>query len=396
MSKGLEIEKVITVYRFKQEYYLKDFIDKNIHSRSVEMNPFKKTALKKVSNSIFGRTLMNPLNYATRTTVCSTESALLKNVSKSSFRKLDLISDTRVLVTHNKPCVEVKSPIYIGFAILDYAKLIMYKFVYDVLLHTYKDNIKLCYSDTDSLIVNIFTEDIEKELEGPLSQYLDLSNFPKTHRLYSDKWKGKLGKLKVETQSDIMTELVAVRPKCYSFLTKTSHSNAIKGVPYDVQRTISHQNFVDCVMKNERVFRKIYSIRNCRGEMSTTVSHKLALSSFEDKRFYLTQTESVAYGHPLSIRERSTTNEVEEGGSRPGKGGGTLGEEGGEPLPSASQNSSNTGVVQKELELWKERNMKCVDLLKKRAVSQPGMSNIAGKKRKKMGEHFSSGSSDES
>ena len=156
-------------------------------------------------------------------------------------------------------------------------------------------------------------KNIEKELEGPLSQHLDLFNFPRNHRLYSNKWKGKLGKLKVETQSDIMTEFVGVRPKCYSYLTKTSRSNAIKGVPYDVQRLISHQKFVDCVMKNERVYRKVYSIRNCRGEMSTTVTNKLALSSFEDKRYYLSQTASIAYGHPLCRNVDSTVGVEVEG-----------------------------------------------------------------------------------
>ena len=34
----------------------------------------------------------------------------------------------------------------------------MYEFWYDYLKPKYKDNAKLCYMDTDSFVINIFTE----------------------------------------------------------------------------------------------------------------------------------------------------------------------------------------------------------------------------------------------
>ena len=40
----------------------------------------------------------------------------------------------------------------------------MYEFWYDNVKPNYKDKAKLCYMDTDSIVINIFTEDFLKTL----------------------------------------------------------------------------------------------------------------------------------------------------------------------------------------------------------------------------------------
>ena len=40
----------------------------------------------------------------------------------------------------------------------------MYEFWYDYVKPKYKDKAKLCYMDTDSFVINIFTEDFLKTL----------------------------------------------------------------------------------------------------------------------------------------------------------------------------------------------------------------------------------------
>ena len=49
--------------------------------------------------------------------------------------------------------------LYLVASILDISKTLMYKFWYDYLKPKYGDRIKLCYTDTDSLIIYIKTED---------------------------------------------------------------------------------------------------------------------------------------------------------------------------------------------------------------------------------------------
>ena len=47
-------------------------------------------------------------------------------------------------------------------SILDISKTLLYKFWYDYFKSKHGDRAKLCYTDTDSFIINIITEDFLK------------------------------------------------------------------------------------------------------------------------------------------------------------------------------------------------------------------------------------------
>ena len=53
-----------------------------------------------------------------------------------------------------KTKVKMNKPIYLGLSISKISKILMYEFGYDYMKLKYKDNVKLCYMDTDSLIMN--------------------------------------------------------------------------------------------------------------------------------------------------------------------------------------------------------------------------------------------------
>ena len=97
--------------------------------------------------------------------------------------------------------------------ILDYSKLLMYEFYYNVINKQFPDN-EVLYSDTDSLVLNIYTEDLYKELEN-IKDELDTSDYPKDHPLYSDENKKVVGKFKDELGGKIMTDWIALRSKAY-------------------------------------------------------------------------------------------------------------------------------------------------------------------------------------
>ena len=42
----------------------------------------------------------------------------------------------------------------------------MYEFWYDNVKPNYKDKAKLCYMDTDSIVINIFTEDFFEDINN--------------------------------------------------------------------------------------------------------------------------------------------------------------------------------------------------------------------------------------
>ena len=323
---GAEVSKIHTVIKFKQGFFLKEFIDQNIKKRAEATNPFIKNALKLINNAVYGRTLLNQLNYACEAKLCHDENSttLLKSFSKPTFRNVDVINSDRFLVTYNKANVKVSSPIYVGFSILEHAKLYMYRFWYSTIVHTYGKKASFVYSDTDSFIINIESPDLIQEINGPLAPHLDLSNFPSHHPLYSSKCKGQLGKLKIETAPYFMKEFVALKPKAYSYTT-TEHDNlscnTLKGVPKHIkQNNLNIEAYKSCLYNNVQKYENIFNLRFCNSDMSLIKMNKLVLSSIEDKRFYFNNLKSVGYGH-YKIREcvEKRTREDDHGDDPPTK-----------------------------------------------------------------------------
>ena len=93
----------------------------------------------------------------------------------------------------------------------------MYRFWYSTIVPTYGKRAQFVYSATDSFIINLETEDIVKEIKGPLADHLDLFNFPPDYPLYSYRCKGELGKLKIEAAPYHMMEFIALKPKAYIY-----------------------------------------------------------------------------------------------------------------------------------------------------------------------------------
>ena len=54
-----------------------------------------------------------------------------------------------------KTKVIMNKPVYLGQAILDISKTLMYEFWYDYIKSKYQEKAKLCYMDTDSFIIHI-------------------------------------------------------------------------------------------------------------------------------------------------------------------------------------------------------------------------------------------------
>ena len=76
-------------------------------------------------------------------------------------------------------------------------------------------NVRWCFTDTDSLLYEIKTPDIFKDMAQHIDDY-NFSDYPKNHHLYNTRRKKEIGKFKDELNGIILEEFI--RPKCYSLL----------------------------------------------------------------------------------------------------------------------------------------------------------------------------------
>ena len=78
-------------------------------------------------------------------------------------------------------------PIYLGFAILELSKLLMYETYYDNFQRYFRQkNLQLHYMDTDSFVISVNTKDVVKDLKN-LEDLFDFSNLNENHDLFGKK-----------------------------------------------------------------------------------------------------------------------------------------------------------------------------------------------------------------
>ena len=93
----------------------------------------------------------------------------------------------------------------------------MYDWYYNKLKKKYGENCTLLYTDIDSLLVEIKTEDVCKDMSETKDEF-DLSEYPKQQPLYDETNKKVIGKMEDECADTPITEYIGLRLKLYSVL----------------------------------------------------------------------------------------------------------------------------------------------------------------------------------
>ena len=116
-----------------------------------------------MNNSVFGKTMENQRKHKDMR-LATTKQQYEKLVMKPNFKGSNCFSETFMGVEMQKIKVLLNKPIYLGPAVLDLSKTVMYEFHYDYMRPKYGDNLKLCYMDTDSFVYHIKTDDFYKDI----------------------------------------------------------------------------------------------------------------------------------------------------------------------------------------------------------------------------------------
>ena len=121
--------------------------------------------------------------------------------------------------------VKMNKPVYLGLPILEISKTLIYDIRYDYIEAKYQDNVKLCYMDTDSFIINTKTEDFYEDITNDVERRFYTSNYEVNRPLLKGRNKKVIGLMKNGLGGKIMTEFAALRPKTYFYLMDNSNSD---------------------------------------------------------------------------------------------------------------------------------------------------------------------------
>ena len=210
---GMEVVAIHSALAFHQAPYMKSNVNMNAEKRAETTEKFDADFYKLSMNSLFGKTIENPKNH-TKVKLCQTRNELEKQVGHYSLKHSKIINKNLVRVKMKNSLVKMNKPFYVGNAVLELSKFHMYNFHYNVMKLVFDDQIHLLYTDTDSLMYEIESEDPYAELGAAKKKgWYDFSNFPDNHPLHDDSNKHIPGLFKDECNVRPIKEFVVLRSK---------------------------------------------------------------------------------------------------------------------------------------------------------------------------------------
>ena len=230
----------------------------------------------------------------------TTDKKRSKLVSEPNYHTINYISEDLSIIEMNKTKVKMNKPIYLGLSILEITKILMYKFWYGYMKPKYNDNIKLCYMDTDSFVMNIKTEDFYKGIANDVEKRFDTSNYEVNRPLPKGKNKKVIGLMKDELGGKIITEFVTLRPKTYLYLINDCNEDKkAKGTKKCVmKRMIKFNDYKNCLLKDEVILKSQQRFISKKYDVYTENINKIALSNNDDKRIVSSdKITSYPYGY---------------------------------------------------------------------------------------------------
>jgi hypothetical protein len=309
LQHGLVLKKVHRGISYHQKAWIEPYIIKNTKLRAESKDEFEKDLFKFIMNAIFGKTMENVRKRIDFEIVVS-DKRFIKVISDPRFHGNGKWFAQDVVGLHRvKTSVKLDKPIYAGATILDDSKVIMYSFHYDVMKPKYGSNVKLMGTDTDSLKYLIKTDDIYKDMLS-MKEHFDFCDYPKDHKIFEglsddvivdikEKNKKVVKKFKDEMNGNIMTQIALLRSKVYAQNTNNECKKRCKGVKKNVvKNNLTFEDYENAVINDTVSYRQMTTFRSYHHQVYTQTMNKIALSSFDDKRFVLpNRVDCRALGH---------------------------------------------------------------------------------------------------
>ena len=244
---GIRIERVRQVVEYRQEYFLRDFVDICLKKRKESGLKMDDVTFKLIANGLFGKFIENAFLYTDTRFVFYKKDyeRILQNATRFVNAKFETYG---VLMQSKLSVVKMDKSVAVGWSILCKSKTHFQQMYYYRILPSYvrvarpltfQNRLRVLYVDTDSLMLYLCLDsDQETKFYSLLSDIFDFSTLPKNDRFYSVENKFKVGIFKDEVSG---------------LLIKAQHSNGAKSYLY----TIYNNTGLDVRLMNEKE-RKIY------------------------------------------------------------------------------------------------------------------------------------------
>ena len=287
---GLRLKGIYRGIKFEESKWLETYISMNTNLRAKANNDFEKGFFKLMNNSVFGKTMENIRNRQDIKLISNRDMAR-KYTAKPNFQHINIFCENLTALHMKKTSLTFNKPVYLGLCILDLSKTVMYEFHYNYIKPKYGSKANLLYTDADSLMYEIETEDFYKDISGDVKDRFDTSDYPHNHPsgIPTGCNNKVLGVFKDEVGGKIIEKFVGLRAKLYSYkMLEGEENKKCKGVKKSVvKRSITHEDYEQCLFTGKEQLRGMNVIRSYKHEVYTERVNKVALSPDDDKRYIL-------------------------------------------------------------------------------------------------------------
>ena len=287
LEMGMRITAVHRGISFYQSPWMEPYIRKNTELRKTASNSFEKDFFKLMNNSVFGKTIEN-IRKRQNIELVDNRKRASKLTSRPNFERATIFDKNLIAVHMKKTEVYFNKPVYVGQAILDLSKTLMFDFHYNYIKDKYNNKAELLFTDTDSLMYQIYTDDFYKDISDDILTKFDTSNYPPNHPsgILSGVNKKVIGMFKDEVAGKQITCFVGLRPKLYSFrIEEDKEVRKCKGIKKNVvKKSLDFDDYVQCLFSGKKEMRKMNIIRSENHDIYSKEVNKVALSNEDDKR----------------------------------------------------------------------------------------------------------------
>lgn len=300
LDAGLVLTRTHRVLKFKQSPWLRPYIDLNTKLRNQATNEFERDCFKLKTNSVFGKTMENvdkrvDVKLVSHWEKIGRKGGAEKLIAKPNFKDVAIFSENLVAVELNRTHVIYDKPMFVGFSILDLSKTIIYDFYYNYLKRKYPNKVSLLYTDTDSLILEVFTQNFYDDMKQEISRF-DTSNYKKSKLHGMPITKSIVGKMKDEYCGVAISNFYGTSAKSYCVTLPEKEILKAKGVRSSaVKKYLSVATYKAVVEgTTDKIFCKQYTFKSHLHTIYTELQNRVAISAVDDKRY-------VIHGSPRTL-----------------------------------------------------------------------------------------------